>query len=345
MTRSYKSYALIILCLAVVVAVMCGCKKENKPFKVKVELQGLGAQQVRVVYSGADGGIVDSWVKCQNNAFEIEDKCSNPSLLIVYNQMNVPIVKLVVAGGDKLEVKGKVLEQYELDVKGSEMAEQYNAFIVKHKMEYKSANNQALNTAIENYVKDNPKSIVSTVLVLNDYSPSDDKAIDKLLAMIDDKAKPEPLMESYNLLKARAKKPATKITSLNIFEQSSGDFQVANIKGDKPSIIVFWDRDLGMNDRKKIFDELKMIEPSQAQVMDISLDIDSTGWHYTTHRDATTWKHYWVPGSMMNGEIVSLQVNTTPTIIVTDSLGNQQYRGDDPIKARQTVESLYTKLS
>lgn len=345
MIRNHKSFLLVMACMALVVAVMCGCKKENKPFKVKVELQGLGAQQVRVVYSGADGGIVDSWVKCENNVFEIEDKCSNPSLLMVYNQMNVPIVKLVVAGGDALEVKGKILEPYELDVKGSEMAEQYNAFMVKHKTEYKSANNQALNTAIENYVKDNPKSIVSTVLVMLDYSPEDDTKIDKLLAMIDDSAKPEPLMESYNLLKARAKKPATKITSLNIFEQSSGDFQVANIKGDKPSIIVFWDRDLGMNDRKKIFDELKMIEPSQAQVMDISLDIDSTGWHYATHRDAITWKHYWVPGSMMNGEIVNLQVNTTPTIIVTDSLGNQQYRGNDPIKARQTVESLYPKLS
>ena len=36
----------------------------------------------------------------------------------------------------------------------------------------------------------------------------------------------------------------------------------------------------------------------------------------------------------MNGEIASLQVDKTPTIIVTDSLGNQQYRGENAIKAR-----------
>ncbi|MBO4722798.1 MAG: DUF4369 domain-containing protein [Muribaculaceae bacterium] len=345
MTRNYKSRVLIMACLVLVVTVMCSCKKENKPFKVKVELQGLGSQQVKVVYSGADGGIVDYWAKCENNAFEIEGTCANPSLLMVYNRMNVPIIKLVVAGGDKLEVKGKILEPYELDVKGSEMAEQYNTFLVKHKTEYKSANSQALNTAIENYVKDNPKSVVSTVLVLLDYSPSDDTAIDKLLEKIDDSAKPESLVASYSLLKARSKEPATKITSLNIFEQSIGDFQMARIAGDKPSIIFFWDRDLGMNNRKQIFDELKMIDPSQAQVMDISIDIDSTGWYYATHQLDSSWKHYWVPGSMMNGEIVSLQVNTTPTIIVTDSLGNQKYRGADPIKARQTIESLYPKLS
>lgn len=345
MIRNHNSFLLVMACMLLVVTVMCGCKKENKPFKLRVELQGLGAQQVRVVYSGADGGIVDSWVKCENNVFEIEDKCSNPSLLIVYNKMNVPIVKLVVAGGDALDVKGKILEPYQLDVKGSEMAEQYNAFMVKHKAEYKSANNQALNTAIENFVKDNPKSIVSTVLVLLDYSPSEDKAIDQLLDKIDDSAKPESLMASYNLLKSRAKKPATELSSLNIFEQSSGDFQVANIKGDKPSVIVFWDRDLGVSNRKQIFDEFKKLDLAQVQVMDISIDIDSTGWYYATHQEAATWKHYWVPGSMMNGEIVNLQVNTTPTIIVTDSLGNQQYRGDDPIKARQTVESLFPKLS
>ena len=340
MTENYKSRVLMLACLALIVAVVCGCKKENRPFKVKVELQGLGSQQVKVVYCGADGGIVDYWAKCENNALEIEGNCANPSLLMVYNQMNVPIIKLIVAGGDKLEVKGKILEPYELDVKGSEMAEQYNAFMVKHKTEYKSANSQALNTAIENFIKDNPKSVVSTALVMLDYSPTDDTAIDKLLEKIDDSAKPESLVTSYNLLKARSKEPATKITSLNIFEQSSGDFQVAKIKGDKPSVIVFWDRDMGLNDRKQIFDELKMIDPSQAQVMDISLDIDSTGWHYATHQDATPWKHYWVPGSMMNGEIVNLQVNTTPTIIVTDSLGQQQYRGDDPIRARQTIEDL-----
>ncbi len=340
MTRNIKGHMLVMVSLALIMAVMCGCKKENKPFKLNVELKGLGAQQVRVVYCGADGGVIDSWVKCENNAFEIEDKCSNPSLLMVYNQMNVPIVKLIIAGGEKLEVKGKILEPYELDVKGSETAEQYNSFMVKHKMDYKSANCQALNKAIENFVKDNPTSLVSTVLVMLDYSPDDDAQIDRLLEKIDDKAKPESLVESYNLLKARKKTPATKITSLNIFEQSSGDFETARIAGNKPSIIVFWDRELGESNRKQIFDELKMIDASQAQVLDISLDIDSTGWHHATHQDATTWKHYWVPGSMMNSEIVSLQVDKTPTIIVTDSLGQQQYRGDDPIKARQAIQNL-----
>ena len=340
MTRNYKSRVLMMACLVLVIAVMCGCKKENKPFKVKVELRGLGSQQVKVVYSGADGGIVDYWARCENNTFEIEGTCSNPSLLLVYNKMNVPIVKLVVAGGDKLEVKGKILEPYELDVKGSEMAEQYNAFMVKHKMEYKSANSQALNTAIETFVKDNPKSVVSTVLVMLDYSPGDDNAIDKLLEKIDDSAKPESLIASYNLLKSREKKPTTKITSLNIFEQGSGDFEAAKIAGNKPSVIVFWDRDLSQNKRKMIFEEMKMLDAAQVQVLDISLDIDSTGWYYATHQDGTTWKHYWVPGSMMNGEIVSLQVNTTPTIIVTDSLGNQLYRGQDAIIARQTVEDM-----
>lgn len=327
-------------CLALVIAVMCGCKKENRPFKVKIALQGLGSQQVKVVYSGADGGIVDYWAKCENNAFEIEGTCSNPSLLMVYNKMNVPIIKLIVAGGDKLEVKGKILEPYNLKVEGSEMAKQYNDFLVRHKMEYQSTNSQALNTAIENYVKDNPKSIVSTALVMLDYSPNDDTAIDKLLDKIDDSAKPESLMASYNLLKARSKKPTTKITSLNIFEQSSGDFQMAKIKGDKPSLIFFWDRDLGLSDRNKIIEEMKMIEPSQAQLMDISLDIDSTGWYYATHQNNTSWKHYWAPSSMMNREIVSLQIDKIPTIIVTDSLGNQVYRGNDAIIARQTVEDL-----
>ena len=36
----------------------------NDDFKVNVELNGLGNQNVRVVYRGADGGIVDSCSLC-----------------------------------------------------------------------------------------------------------------------------------------------------------------------------------------------------------------------------------------------------------------------------------------
>ena len=208
MIRNLKGHVLVMVCLAMVVTLMCGCKKENKPFKMKVELQGLGSQQVKVVYSDADGSIIDYWTKCENHAFEIAGTCSDPSLLMVYNKMDVPILKLVVAGGDELEIKGKVIEPYNLKVKGSEAAERYNDFVVKHKMEYKSAISQELNTAIENYVKDNPKSIVSTSLVMLDYNPDDNTKIDKLLNTIDDSAKPESLINSYNQLKARTKKPA-----------------------------------------------------------------------------------------------------------------------------------------
>ena len=333
---SFGKWAIVIIAIAA--WIVQGCTSSD--FKVNIELKGLGNQNVRVVYRNAEGGIADSWIMAQNDAVEITGNCTDPSLLMVYNSMSVPIARLVVSGGDKLEVKGEGANSNQLQVKGSDVMEQWNDFVVKHRTEYDMSNAVKLNAEIEKYVKDNPKSVVSTVLVMLDYSPGDDSAIDKLLDKIDDSAKPESLMASYNLLKSREKKPTTKITSLNIFEQGSGDFESAKIAGNKPSVIVFWDRDLSQNKRKMIFEEMKMLDAAQVQVLDISLDIDSTGWYYATHQDGTTWKHYWVPGSMMNGEIVSLQVNTTPTIIVTDSLGNQLYRGQDAIIARQTVEDM-----
>jgi len=326
--------------MVLMLPVLCCCKKENKPFKLKVELQGLGAQKVRVVYCGADGGVVDNWIQCDKNIFEIEGLCSNPSLLLVYNSSNMPIMKLIVAGGDELEVKGKVLDNFNLDVKGSEVAEQYNEFMKKHKMDYRSADHKALNTAIEKFVKDNPKSVVSTVLVMLDYCPDDDAKIDKLLDAIDSSAKPESLVASYNMLKSRNKTPATNVSSLNMIEQGTGDFETSSIVGSKPSVILFWDREMKMDDRRLIVDQLKKLNTDSVQVMDISLDVDSTGWFFATRDDAVSWKHYWAPGSMMNDDIVKLQVSTTPTIIVTDSLGQQQYRGSDPAKARQAAVGM-----
>lgn len=339
MTIKRKNNWIVLISLAMLLPVLCCCSG-SKPFKVSVNLQGLGAQNMHVVYVGEDGGIVDSWVKCENNAFSIEGKCLGPSVMLVYNSFNVPLVKLIINSGDEIEVSGKVIDVYDMKVKGSEDVVQYYSFMSKHKVDYQSPNKQALNTAIENFAKDNPKSIVSTVLVLFDYCPTDDTKTDKVLALIDASAKPETLMASYNLLKSQEKKPITKITSLNMVELSSGDFEVVRVAGTKTSVIFFWDREMGINDRKMINEELKMLDTARVQIMDINLDIDSIGWYQATMQDNTSWKHYWVPGSMMNSSIVNLKVKNTPTIIVTDSLGKQKYRGTDAIIARQTVEEM-----
>ena len=330
----------LVACLLMLLPVLGSCKKDSKPFKVSVELNGLGAQNVRIVYTGADGGIVDSWVKCENNAFSIEGKCQSPSLLMVYNSMNVSIMRLIVNGGDEIEVKGKILEPYNMTIKGTELMEEFNAFVVKHKTEYQSLGSQQLNTAIENYVKDNPKSLVSTVLVILDYSPTNDAQVDKLLEGIDESAKPATLLESYNLMKMRIRKATTNIRSLNMIDMESGDFTSVRMVGNRPSAIFFWNKDLGSDERHKIIEDLKTLDTAQVQILDVNIDGDSVGWYNTIKKDGTSWKHYWVPGSMMNSSLKELRLTDSATIIVTDSLGHQQYRGNDVMMARQPIEDM-----
>lgn len=334
------AYFCLIAISLLLTATLDSCKKSTKSFKVNIELTGLKNQRVRVVFTNENNGTVDTWVQCQNDKFSVEGSCSDPTLFIVYNSANVPIMKLLINNGDEINVTGKVLENYDLKVKGSKLAEEYNSFIVKHKTEYKSSNNLTLNTAIEKYVKDNPKSLVSTVLVLFDYSPNDVSQVDKLLKSIDASARPESLMETYNMLKSRDKKPVTSLRRLKMIEQRSGDIVTTNLIGHKPSIVIFWDRDLALNLRNQMVDEVMMVDTAKVQIIDVSLDVDSTGWAYATRQDAALWKHYWAPGSIMNSDIMQLRVTSIPTIIVTDSLGNQQYRGDDIVKARQTIENI-----
>ncbi len=311
----------------------------NDDFKVNVELNGLGNQNVRVVYRGADGGIVDSWLTAQNDALLIEGKCAGPTLLMVYNSMSVPMFRLVVDADDELEVKGNVTEPNQLEVKGSDVMKQWNDFVFKHKNEYDMSNTPALNAAIEKYVKDNPRSVVSTLLVLIDYAPANVSKVAQLLKGIDNSAKPESLMESYDLITQKGKNAVTTLTSLNLLEMESDDFKAAQFKGTKPSVILFWDKDMESDKRRSAFEELKMLDTTRVNVVDINIDSDSTRWRSMVTEAQAVGKHYWVPGSIMNSELLKLQITSTPTIIVTDSLGRQQYRGNDPVIARQTVES------
>lgn len=340
MTKRTIYFCSLAACLLMLLPILGGCNKDRKPFKVSVELTGLGSQNVRIVYTGADGGIVDNWVTCENNAFTIEGRCQSPSLLMVYNSMNVSIVRLIVNGGDKIEVKGKVLEPYNTIIKGTELMEELNAFMVKHKIEYQSPMSPQLNTAIEKYVKDNPKSLVSTVLVLLDYNPTSDTQVDKMLESIDESAKPENLLESYNMMKMRTKKAATNIRSLNMIEMNSGDFASVRMVGSRPSVIFFWNKDLDDKERSNIIADLELFDTAQVQIFDVNIDGDSVGWHNTIKKDATSWKHYWVPGAMMNSTIKDLCLTDNATIIVTDSLGRQNYRGSDVMMALQSIEDM-----
>lgn len=324
--------------VATVMLALCGCSSNH--FKLKAHLKGLGSQNVKVVYVNDEGAIVENWITAQSDHFEVEGSCANPSLLLVYNSLNVAIFKTVVSSGDEIEIEGKVMSPNELKVEGSEAAKKWSAFVSEHKGLYGMIANPALNAAIEKYVKDNRKSLVSTLLVLVDYSPTSDEAVDRMLDMLDDSAKPASLLESYNMLKAKKQKPVTSLKSLNMMELTSQDFEAAVFTGSKPSVILFWDKEVKQNVRTTTIDELKMLDANTVQILDVNIDSDSAGWNSAIRNDGTNWKHYWVPGSLMNHELLPLQLTTTPTIIVTDTTGHQLYRGNDAAKARQTIESL-----
>ena len=321
-----------------VLAALGSCS--NSDFSADIELKGLGNQRVHVIYCNSDGNVVDTWMIAEKDHLIIDGDCGSPSLLFLFNSMNVPITRIVVTGGDKIKVTGKIVDSYNLKVEGSELLEKWNDFIVKHKTAYQTKNPAILNPEIEKYVKSNRTSVVSTLLVLFDYVPSTPERVDKLLDMIDEGAKPSSLIDSYNTIKGRIIKPATRITSLNLYEMTSEDFETARISGSKPSILFFWDKELDKTKRNTIIEELKTFNAEAVNIVDINIDSDSVSWYNTIAADNTSWKHYWVPGSMMNAEVIRLQITSTPTIIVTDSLGNQKYRGNDELKARQTIESL-----
>jgi len=316
-----------------------GSCSESK-FRLKAKLKGLGSQNVKVVYFSADGNSVEMWKAAEKDVLMIEGSCASPSLFIVYNSMNVPVFKTVVSDGDEIEVEGKIVEPYEIKIKGSETAEKWNAFVLKYKKEYQMTVSQPLNAEIEKYVKQNPNDLLSTILVLVDYVPSDISKTDKLLESIDDSAKPLSLMNSYNTLKSRQQKPITSIRSMNLLEMESQDLQAAVIEGSKPSVLMFWSKDVEDQDYDMAIEELKMIDGERVQIMDINIDSDSVGWYKKVDQEGSTWKHYWVPGSIMNSQVIKLQITSVPTIIVTDSTGVQKYRGDNAVKARQTVEGM-----
>ena len=101
LTMTEKRFKRVLThCMLLLTVVMLGSCTSDK-FEAKIALKGLGNQNVHVVYCGADGGVVDTWMMAQSDRLEIAGSCASPSLLVLYNGMNVPIMRLVVSGGGK----------------------------------------------------------------------------------------------------------------------------------------------------------------------------------------------------------------------------------------------------
>ncbi len=331
-----KNKLIILLFFIATLAVLTACSGKSE-FTVVGKIAGLGETNVHVAYLNADGAVDEKWVGVKDDAFQFKGEVAEATLVMLSDGQGRPLARLVIEGGDEITIEGEKEKLNELQIKGNETSEQWYKFIAEHTAQYQQPDQTALNKEIEKYVTDHPEELLSTLLLLVDYSGENR---DKLLGQIKDKAKPASLLMDYNELQALLTKQGNApLKTMKLFG-ARGDFDSFSPNAAAHSLIIFWDN-ASSTARRNILNRLEQqnVTDKNAQLADIYMEGDSSGWRSKWQQDPIDGiVHYWAPQGAMHEDLKDLNITTLPTIIVVDSTGAQRYRGADANAALKKLD-------
>ena len=205
---------------------------------------------------------------CSSDSFKIDGDISNisagtvvveassPVIVNLTDQLGEPLATVLAVNGDHLKVKGDASKPMSVKVKGNRLNEEWQLFRDEHAAFYSNASR--LDAAIEKYVREHPADMLSTVLLMADYSNHRDRdKMDKMLKDIDIKARPESLLMAYrNSPASRVAKHIPRVMALTLVKHG-GNFEEIKM-AERISLINFWT--IPDRDRKTLIDKLAGID-------------------------------------------------------------------------------------
>ena len=326
----------LILSLLAILFASCG----SDSFKIDGTVENLDGTAVRVIFK-ADSGVVDEWVNLDKKGkFSFQGQSSQPIIVNLLNHRGDPLATLVAANGDHLKIKGDASKEMGLKVSGNRLNEEWQLFRDEHKGFYTDPNPSRLDAAIEKYVREHPKDMLSTVLLLADYSDHSDRdKVNQMLNSIDVKVRPESLTQTIagNL---SARKGLPRLMSLKLWKNKGGFEEISLV--DRVSILAMWANP--QTNREDWTSKVKSLRESfdgGINVIDILAESDTLHWQQNIAGEE--WPHYWAPGGPMEQGINSLGINTMPWYAVTDSTGMVVYSGPNFSEASKKASDIIGK--
>jgi hypothetical protein len=309
--------ALLVLAVA-----MTACSSDS--FKIEGQLTNLDGVSVKVIFMG-DSGIVDNWVDVDKKGkFIIEGHAAEPVLVNLMDRLGKPLAMMVAVNGDHLKVSGDAGKEKNIKVKGNRLNEDWQIFRDEHKSFYDDTNPSRLDAAIEKYVREHPDDMLSTVLLLADYSDySDSEKVSALLNGINESARPKSLtMALEGNRGARLSGHLPRLMTIKLMAHGGG-FEEIKLTN-QTTLIHLWANP--QDNRQAVIDKLQGVGEG-VRIIDVIAESDTMRWHEAIAGDPAGWKHYWAPAGPLEQDIQLLGFTSVPWFAVTDSTGLVTYSG------------------
>lgn len=331
-----QRYITALLWLALL-PLLAGC---SRAFTIKGNIKGLGSQMLRVVYYTPQG-VKDAQVPASADRFEYKAPLETDdwTLVYLYDMQSQVVARFAVERGSTVKVRGDLGQRHRLEVKGPDVDEQWYKFMAEHAALYDSPDHSQLDRLIEKQAASHPADLLSTLLVLCDYSRLNhaDQA-SRLLARLTHK--PAGLMAAYEAIHRRVARKTATIGSL-LFYESSGDYGAFDPATAQASLLCLWTGNTGsLAQQAGQLKQWSAAYGSRLLVADVCLDADTTAWRGTIAAAGGAWKHYWAPAGPLDRQLLGLDIQSTPLYVVTDARGKVVYDGDQPARVAASLARL-----
>lgn len=361
----YRLYAALVLPLLLVVAVSCGSGPE---FRIDGMVDGLGTQNLKIVYF-SDGAIQQVTASAIDGKFSMIGKTSEPTLVWIYNNAGTLVGRLIVDGGDAVEAEFSITNPLAVKLKGNKESELLARFMTDNAALLAKAGSvsrsnsaagdagrslatdadiDALNQAVERFVKKNRSNVAAAAVLVEFFNLSGGRDVEGrgLLEMIEPDERPENITSSFAFSLASAEFPDSLLAprnsplrnGLRLWRLDSDSMAVLDVcKGTRRTLLVFSDDNSRRSDSVSSLTR-SLNNRAGVRIIDIAFDADSADWHRSLpdSRDGDIAR-YWAPAGASSPGIIDVKVERVPYFIVADSTARILYRG---ASARQALAKI-----
>lgn len=332
-----------ILFLGLILPLLTSCFKA-KNFEIKARFDGLGSRSVLITYS-VNNTAVSQWVPAEDGYFSFIGESDELTVISIAIDSGSPLVMLAMQNGDEVQMRGFISDPRSFQIKGPKKCEQWLEFLKENQNYIDEGQSKQLDEAIEKYIDENPNNVVSTLLLMFNYSDlTDKKKVASLLNKINDDAKPENLLRTYySTLFSTSESAQTEDKIMRSFNlpKSGGSWDFFFANSSSYSVIWFWD--FNTPDQESTIEQLKTIgENSKYKfaVADVFMEGDSLLWKNRLKINTGEWDHFWAPGGITNPSLQDFKIKTPPSFVLVDSMGKNIYSGNSLTELKNQINKL-----
>ena len=327
---------------------MTGCRRQEFSIDVSLPAEIWGNYHISYYASDGKGGLwINTTIPLEQGHFNLKGASRKSSPIYIRDDRQNEAM-FFISPGDKLALTGDDANPTVWSATGNEISEQL--------VEYRKSGE-----SIENFVKSNPDSPVSSLLLLTSFPRRENPAgFVELWNCLGKKAQrlemagivgtPDIGANSPFLLDkegtARLRGSAAKVTAI-AFCSTNGWSDTLRTNG-RPTLIYFYERS-GEERYLEATDSIRRLakafpDSAKRNLAMFSFQSDSLSWKSQIRQDSLKKiTHAWVPLGQADKRMQALGVPSSPWFIVIDGKGTQQYRGDDPAKAAASFRRLAEK--